>query len=103
MAALALDEMEQRGLVQELSARMTVLQTGAKAFEVMMASVSVASAGVATATSCEWQAEVLAVRWSRAEESPHRYFVEVLPRIGVCEFSWPAVALMVRRVSSAVV
>jgi hypothetical protein len=65
---------------------MTAFQAGAKVIEVMMASMSVASAGVATATSCEWQAEVLAVRWSGTEESPRRYFVEVLPRINVCGF-----------------
>jgi hypothetical protein len=58
---------------------------------------------VGTATSCEWQAEVLAVRWSGTEESPRRYFVDVLPCIDVCEFFWPAVALMERGASSAVV
>jgi hypothetical protein len=62
---------------------MTALQAGAKALKAMMASESVASAGLSTVTSYEWQAEVLEVRWSRTEESPRSHFVEVLPRIGI--------------------
>ncbi len=82
---------------------MKALQSGAKAIEAMMVSMSMAPAGVATATSCKWQAEVLAVRWSGTEESPRRYFVEVLPRIDICRFFWLAMALMERGALPAVV
>jgi hypothetical protein len=97
---------------------MTALQAGAKTIEAMVASMSVASmsvasmsvasmsvasAGVAMAISWEWQAEVLAVRWSGTEESPRRYFADILPRIDICGFFWLAVALMEKGASSAVV